>query len=89
MAAGRPVVLAIDGAIREVVETAQCGIFSKPGDPSAMVDAIRKLASDPRQSRVMGMNGRKYLEENFSREAIGEKLASLLEEMNKSANESS
>ena len=29
----------------------------------------------------MGLNGRKYLEQNFSREAIGEKLVALLEKM--------
>ena len=81
MAAGRPVVLAIDGVIREVVEAAQCGLFSEPGNPSAMADAIRKLASDLQKSREMGLNGRKYLEANFSREAIGEKLVALLEEM--------
>ena len=81
MAAGRPIVLAIDGVIREVVEAAQCGIFSEPGDPSAMADALRQLASDPQTSRQMGLNGRKYLEQNFSREVIGEKLVDLLEEI--------
>ena len=81
MAAGRPVVLAIDGVIREVVEAAQCGVFAEPGKASALANAIRKLASDPQKCREMGMNGRKYLEENFSREAIGEKLVELLEEM--------
>ena len=74
-------VLAIDGAIREVVEAAQCGLFVEPGNSPAMANAIRKLASDPQKSREMGLNGRKYLEENFSREAIGEKLVELLEEM--------
>jgi glycosyltransferase involved in cell wall biosynthesis len=81
MAAGRPVVLAIDGVIREVVDAAGCGIFSEPGNSFAMADVIRKLASEPQKSRATGMNGRKYLEENFSREAIGEKLIVLLEEM--------
>jgi glycosyltransferase involved in cell wall biosynthesis len=81
MAAGRPIVLAIDGVIRAVVEAAQCGIFSEPGDPSAMADAIRQLDSDPHTSRQMGFNGRKYLEQNFSREVIGEKLVHLLEEI--------
>ncbi len=81
MAAGRAVVLAIDGVIREVIETAGCGLFVEPGNPSAMADAIRKLANDPRKRRAMGLNGRKYLEENFSRVAIGEKLVELLEEM--------
>jgi glycosyltransferase involved in cell wall biosynthesis len=84
MAAGRPVALAIDGVIREVVEAAQCGYFAEPGNASALANVIRNLVSDKKKAREMGLNGRKYLEENFSREAIGEKLANLLEEMNRS-----
>jgi glycosyltransferase involved in cell wall biosynthesis len=81
MAAGRPVALAIDGVIREVVEAAGCGVFAMPGNAEKMAEAIRKLASDPVQSRAMGLKGRKYLEENFSRTVIGEKLVRLLEEI--------
>jgi glycosyltransferase involved in cell wall biosynthesis len=81
MAAGRPVVLAIDGVIREVVEAAGCGIFARPGDPAAVANAIRKLASDPESSRRMGLAGRKYLKEHFSREAIASMLMGILEEM--------
>jgi glycosyltransferase involved in cell wall biosynthesis len=78
MAAGRPVALAIDGVIREVVEAAACGIFAAPGDAAQLADAICRLAADPKESRVMGLRGRKYLEENFSRAVIGEKLVDLL-----------
>ena len=81
MAAGRPVVLAIDGVIREVVEAAGCGIFAEPGNPSALADAIRTLAANKDKARQMGLDGRKYLEENFSRAVIGEKLLGLLEEI--------
>lgn len=81
MAAGRPVVLAIDGVIREVVEAAECGIFAAPGDPSALAEAIRTLASDKAKARRMGLKGRAYLEEHFSRTVIGEKLVGLLESM--------
>jgi glycosyltransferase involved in cell wall biosynthesis len=81
MAAGRAVVLVIDGVIREVVEAAQCGYFVEPGNASALANAIRILASDIEKAHAMGLNGRKYLEQNFSREAIGEKLVELLEEM--------
>jgi len=81
MAAGRAVVLAIDGVIREVVEAAQSGYFVEPGNASALASVIRKLASDKKKAREMGLNGRKYLEQNFSRKAIGEKLVELLEEM--------
>jgi glycosyltransferase involved in cell wall biosynthesis len=81
MAAGRPVLLAIDGVIREVVEAAGCGIFAEPGNPSALAEAIQKLTLDKEKARQMGLQGRAYLEAHFSRAVIGEKLLGLLEEM--------
>lgn len=81
MAAGRPVALAIDGVIRSVVEAAGCGYFAEPGNPAVLAEAVKKLAGNPEGSKRMGLDGRRYLEEHFSREAIGEKLTSLLEEM--------
>lgn len=81
MAAGRPVVLAIDGVIRDVVEAAGCGVFAEPGNPSALAGAIRELSADEPKAREMGLKGRAYLEEHFSRAAIGEKLLDLLDEM--------
>jgi glycosyltransferase involved in cell wall biosynthesis len=83
MAAGRPVALAIDGVIREVVERAECGRFAAPGDSSALAEAIRSLAGDEVKAREMGLAGRKYLEENFSRAAISEELLRLLDELSK------
>jgi len=81
MAAGRPVVLAIDGVIRQVVEAAGCGIFAQPGDPSALAEAIKTLASDPERSRKMGLAGRKYLEEHFSRDKMAAKLLEVLKSL--------
>jgi glycosyltransferase involved in cell wall biosynthesis len=84
MAAGRPVALAIDGVIRAVVEAAGCGIFAPPGDPGALTGVIGTLASDPIESRKMGLAGRKYLEEHFSREEMAEKLLGILSAMDRS-----
>ncbi|MGE5248852.1 MAG: glycosyltransferase family 4 protein [Bacteroidota bacterium] len=81
MAAGRPVALAIDGVIRQVVEAAGCGFFAEPGDPHALSEAIRMLAQNPEKSREMGLAGRRYLEENFSRGRMAERLLQLLEQM--------
>ncbi len=81
MAAGRPVILAIDGVIREVVEAAGCGLFVEPGNPQALAEAVRKLAENPKISKGMGLKGRKYLEENFSREQMAEKLVQYLNTM--------
>ena len=81
MAAGRPVVLAIDGVIREVVEAAGCGLFAEPGDPAALAEAVCKLAADKAVSRRMGLAGRAYLEEHFKRSATAEKLTGIMEAM--------
>lgn len=79
MAAGKPVILAIDGVIRQVVEAAACGIFVAPGDAAAVADAARRLAKDPAAAKRMGENGRRYLEQHFSRSQLGDRLLAVLE----------
>jgi glycosyltransferase involved in cell wall biosynthesis len=81
MAAGRPVVLAIDGVIRKVVEEACCGIFAQPGNPLALAVAIKTMADEPESSRRMGLAGRRYLEAHFSRDKMAEDLLAILVEM--------
>ena len=83
MCAARPVVLAIDGVIREVVEAADCGLFVQPGDPQALADAIWILFQDPQRRQVMGANGRRYLEANFNRPLLAEKIAMIMEAMSR------
>jgi glycosyltransferase involved in cell wall biosynthesis len=79
MAAGRPVILAIDGVIREVIEEAQAGIFVPPGDPAALADTIKECAANPQKCRTMGMHGRKAIETRFSRQALADQFTALLE----------
>jgi hypothetical protein len=81
MAAGRPVVLAIDGVIREVIEAAGAGIYTPAGDVEALANAILSLADDPQAGRAMGVRGRQAVEQRFDRAALAEDLARLMEEM--------
>jgi len=81
MAAGRPVILAIDGVVREVVRKAEAGISVKPGDPQALASAISELADDPSRRRAMGHNGRRYVEKHFDRPVVAAQLARLMENM--------
>jgi glycosyltransferase involved in cell wall biosynthesis len=81
MAAGKPVLLAIDGVIREVVEQAGCGLFVCPGDPIALADAIRHLAADPERAHGMGARGKAYLESMFNREQIARRLLNVIKSM--------
>lgn len=81
MAAGRPVILSIDGVIRDVVETAGAGIFAAPGSPEAVAQAALELANDLARAKEMGKAGRGYIEKHFNRRDLAEKLALILEEM--------
>jgi glycosyltransferase involved in cell wall biosynthesis len=78
MAAGRPVILAIDGVIRDVVEKADAGIPVPPGDPHALADAIRKMMRDRQKGRILGQNGRKYVEKQFDRTVLAGKLIQIM-----------
>jgi len=81
MAAGRPVVLAIDGVIRKVVEEARAGVAVPPGNPQALADAVRVLADDPSAARKMGSRGRNAVERDFGREGQAREMERLLREM--------
>lgn len=78
MAGGKPIVLAIDGVIREVVEEARAGIFAEPGNPKAIAEAIRTLYYDSKKRREMGKNGRKYVKQHFERKEHARELERIL-----------
>jgi glycosyltransferase involved in cell wall biosynthesis len=78
MAAGKPVVLAIDGVIREVVEAAGAGIPVTPGDPQSLANAICSLEENPQSGAEMGKRGREYVSAHFDRIALAHKLEELM-----------
>jgi glycosyltransferase involved in cell wall biosynthesis len=80
MAAGRPTVLAINGAIREVIETADGGTFVTPGDPEALAQAVLAYYRDPERRRRHGQNARRYVATTFDRTQQAVKLRALLQQ---------
>jgi len=81
MAAGLPVVLAIDGVIRQVVEDAGAGLFTQPGDPEALAEAVKRLAADPVLVDQLGQAGKRCVEGDFDRERLAAKMALIIETM--------
>ncbi len=81
MAAGRPVVLAIDGVIREVVERAGAGIFTEPGDAKALAAAVRFLACHQPERERMSRTGRSFVEEHFNRSRQSQQFVDLLQKL--------
>ena len=69
MSVGKPVLAMINGDGAEIVEEASCGLAVPAGDSEALADAICKMAAmSSSELKEMGMNGKKYCEENFTLE---------------------
>ena len=81
MACARPVLIAVDGQARQVVEDANAGVFVEPEDSRALADAVVALASRPDLREQMGRNGRQYIVENLSREKTARQYVKVLSSM--------
>jgi glycosyltransferase involved in cell wall biosynthesis len=78
MSSGKPVILAIDGVIREVVEQAEAGIAVTPGDSHALSQAILYLLHHPEKAQTMGDNAFQYVEDHFNRNLIAAQLMNIM-----------
>jgi colanic acid biosynthesis glycosyl transferase WcaI len=81
MACERPVIVAVDGQARQIVEKAGGGAFVEPENSSALVKAILDLAENPEQRRKMGASGRRYIVSKFSREKTARDYITVLKEL--------
>ncbi len=64
MAAGRPVIAAVDPGsdAEELIHKANCGSVIGPEDPVALARAIRSLYENRKTAVKLGRNGRRYVE---------------------------
>lgn len=71
LAAGKPILMAMDGAAAQLVTEAGAGIVVSPEDPIALADAIRSVSAMPEaEQAAMGARGRQYLLENLSKQKV-------------------
>jgi glycosyltransferase involved in cell wall biosynthesis len=75
----RPVLISVDGEARNVVENAHGGIFIPPENPQALAVAALDLLKNPELRQEMGSAGRAFTEKYYSRRALAETLAEVLE----------
>jgi colanic acid/amylovoran biosynthesis glycosyltransferase len=77
LASGIPVVASHLSGIPELVETDVTGITVPPGDPSAIADALGRLAVDPAQRQRLGAAGRARVEAEYDLDANARRLIGL------------
>ncbi|MGB7643568.1 MAG: glycosyltransferase, partial [Terriglobales bacterium] len=85
MACERPVIVAVDGQTRQIVEEARAGIFVPPEDSHALAESIRALAANTDANsearRQMGFNGRQYILSRLSRERTAQDYIAVLNQL--------
>lgn len=84
MSASRPVLANFDeNELKSIVESNNCGIFTKAGDKVAFTDAILKLYSDRELCREMGKNGRAFVMANLTKEVGTQKYVDVIKQFEK------
>jgi glycosyltransferase involved in cell wall biosynthesis len=72
---GLPVITTPHGAGSERIRDGITGLLADPADTDSFAAAITTLLNDPGRACNMGFAGRKMVEEEFTWEAVGEKIA--------------
>ncbi len=81
MACERPVIVAVDGQARQIIEEADAGVFVEPENHRALAKAIIDLAQDPNRRLRMGTNGRQYIVNRLSRQKTAQDYITVLQEI--------
>lgn len=80
MAAGKTIIGAINGETQKIVGEAKCGFIVGAEDVNGLEEVVREFAV-MKDRDELGSNGRKYYEENFSRDRFIDELEKSLREI--------
>ncbi|KPM60265.1 glycosyltransferase [Pseudomonas putida] len=67
MAAGKPLIMAVEGDAAQLVQDADCGVIAEPQNPQALADACIELSLLTEQQRAqMGQRGAEFYRQKLS-----------------------
>jgi glycosyltransferase involved in cell wall biosynthesis len=81
LACGAPLITAATPAARELLRDEESALLVPPGDPSALAEAMRRVAGDLELAQSLSRGGRAVYEQRASEEVLGARWRSLLEEL--------
>jgi len=80
MSCKTPVLMAIDGVSRQLVEEANCGIYIEPENIEEYNKRIRMYLNNKDRLKVEGNNGYEYAKKNFDRNILAQKYLQQIEQ---------
>lgn len=81
MSCKKPILMAIDGVSRELVEKAGAGIFVEPENPIDFSNKIKLYLDNKSLIAVQGENGYQYAKQNFDRVVLAKKYIDKLKQL--------
>lgn len=71
LAAGKPILMAMNGAAADLVQESGAGVFIEPEEPAALARAILEFVDRPEtELAAMGEKGREYLVTNLAKQKV-------------------
>jgi glycosyltransferase involved in cell wall biosynthesis len=71
LAAGKPILMAMEGAAADLVEEAGAGTIIPPDDPEALANALRSMAAASAEQRIAwGEAGKRYLRTTLTKSHV-------------------
>ena len=67
MAVGKPIIGAIDGETKVIIEDAQCGFCGKADDAEELEENLKKFMKNPMMRKKQSENAMKFYNENFQK----------------------
>lgn len=80
MAAGKPIIAALSGFAKDIINESQSGIGIEPGNVDDLADAMLQFINNYSEYKNCGKNSKEYYVNNFSKEKFMERLYSYLNE---------
>lgn len=81
MSCGIPMVLAVDGEARKIVEEADAGLCIEPENSEAMTEAVLKLYNDSTLRERLTAQGREYVSAHYDRDKLARQYIDILQDV--------
>jgi hypothetical protein len=80
MAMAKPIVGSLRGEAADILRRSGCGVVVEPEDSRAVAQAILRLYHRPDEAQAMGVAGRRFVVEHYSRRSLAASYMRVLEE---------
>lgn len=80
MAMDRPIIGSVRGESAEILARSKAAVVVRPEDSQAIADAVLQLSQHPEKAQQMGLEGRRFVQQHYSRAFLANRYLAVFEE---------